>query len=410
MKRWLQIVVVIIIAGAVYYGVRAFRSKAMAPDVPTVSARQGTFQVTVSVRGSLNPVRSVQIQAPRISGLIIASLAPSGSLVHAGDVVATFDSGTAKDVQVSDLATLNQAKAQVAQIQAQAKITDQQDALDLATDANAVAKAKLNVIFMSVQSAIQGKEAKLALGMAEEQLKVEKATVQSHKASSAAQIATDLRSEQKAQADYDLISKQIEEMTVHAPITGHITYLMNHSNGHDNEAPFKVGDSVWGNGAFAEIPDMKTLQVLAKVSEVTRGQLMVGQPIRMTLDSLPELPIRGRILSISALTEPDFGTTWPPPEVFRVNASIDHISPRMQPAMNGSVDVVTKRIPNAIIVPAEAIFPIEGKPNVYVQNGDQFKPAPVTVLARSADNAAVSGIAAGTRIALKEPQPDKIKH
>ncbi|MGH9413482.1 MAG: efflux RND transporter periplasmic adaptor subunit [Terriglobales bacterium] len=410
MKRWLQILIVIVIAGGVYYGVRTFRARAMAPTVPTVSARRGTFQVTISVRGSLTPARSVQINAPRISGLIISTLVPTGSLVHQGDVIATFDSGSARDTQVTDLATLNQTKAQLAQIGAQAKITDQQDQLDLATDTNAVAKAKLQVILMSVQSAVQGKEAKLALGMAEEKLKVEKATIQSHQASNSAQIATDLRSEQKAQADYDLISKQIDQMTVHAPITGHIAYLMNHANGHDNEAPFKVGDSVWGNGAFAEIPDMSTLQVLAKVSEVTRGKMLVGQPIRMTLDALPELPIRGNIVTISALTEPDFGATWPPPQVFRVNASIDHISPRMQPAMNGSVDVVTKRIPNAIIVPAEAIFPIEGKPNVYVENGDHFQAKAVTVLARTADNAAVSGLDAGTRIALKQPQPDKIKH
>ncbi|MGH9485969.1 MAG: efflux RND transporter periplasmic adaptor subunit [Terriglobales bacterium] len=409
MKRWVQLLVVIIVAVGVYYGVRTFRQRAMGPQVPTVAAREGTFQVAVQVRGSLTPLRSVQIHAPRISGLIIATLAPAGSFVHKGDVIATFDSGTAKDTQVADLAALNQAKAELAQVKAQAVITDQQDALNLATDINTIAAAKLNVIKQTVQSPIAGAEAKLALGMDQEQLKVESATIAAHKTSNQAQIATDLRAQQYAQSQYDLITTQIEEMTVTAPISGRVAYLMNHSQGRDNEQPFKVGDSVWGNGAFAEIPDMSTLEVLAKVPEVTRGRLRVGQPYLMTLDSLPEVSVRGRITSISALTEPDFGTTFPPPEVFRVNASIARISPRLQPSMNGNMDVVTQRIAKAIIVPSEAIFPIQGKPNVYVQNGSKFTVTPVTVLARNADSAAVSGLSADARVALQVPTNAKVK-
>lgn len=409
MKRGLQWLVVVIVAVGVYFGVRAFRAKELAPHVPTVAARSGVFQVTVSMRGTLTPLRSVQIRAPRISGLIIATLAPNGSSVNQGDVIATFDSGTAKSQQNADLATLNQTKAQVEQVKAAAVITDQQDQLNLATDKNNVEISKLNVVKQSVISPIAGKEAELALGMAQEQLKVEEATIAAHKTSSQAQIATDTRAMQKAQADYDLITSQIAEMTVRAPISGVITYLMNFSNGHDNEQPFKVGDSVWGNGTFAEIPDMKTLQVLAKVSEDKRGKIQVGQPYRMVLDSLPEVPVQGKIVSISALTEPDFGTSWPPPQVFRVNATIDRISPRMRATMTGGMDIVTQRIPHAIIVPSEAIFPIEGKPNVYRQVGENFVITPVTVLARNADDAAVSGLQAGARIALQVPKNAKTK-
>ncbi|MGH9477363.1 MAG: efflux RND transporter periplasmic adaptor subunit [Terriglobales bacterium] len=408
-KRWLQWLVVVLVAVGVYFGVRVFRAKALAPQVPTVAARQGMFQVTISVRGTLTPARSVEIRAPRISGLIIATLSPNGSFVKQGDVIATFDSGTAKSQQTSDLATLNQTQAQVEQIKATAVITDQQDQLNLTADKNQVAYDKLNVIKEQVISPIAGKEAQLGEGMAEEQLKVEQATIAAHKTSNQAQIATATRAMQKAQADYDLITQQIAEMVVRAPISGIISYLMNFSQGRDNEQPFKVGDSVWGNGTFAQIPDMKTLAVLAKVSEVTRGKIQAGQPYRMVLDSLPEVPVSGTISSISALTEPDFGTTFPPPQVFRVNASIDHISPRMRPSMTGGMDVVTKRIPNAIIVPTEAIFPIEGKPNVYVQHGNNFQVTPVTVLARTADDAAVSGLQAGARVALQVPKNAKVK-
>ena len=406
-KRWLQIVVVVLVAAGVYYGVRTFRNRALEPKVPTVEARRGLFQVTISVRGSLTPSRSVDVRAPDIDGLIISWLAPNGSTVKRGDIMARFDSGTAKNDLVSKTAALNQAKAQLDQVKATAKISDQQDALDLAAANTAVATAQLAYSKAAILSQIAGDEAKLALGMSEEKLKVEQATIKSHQTSNMAKIATAERALQKAQADWDRVDSQIKQMDVPAPITGMVAYLNNYSQGRDNAQPFKIGDSVWPNGTIAQMPDMSTLGILAKVSEVVRGQINTGESIRMTLDSLPEVSLRGKITSISALAEADFGTTWPPPQVFRVNASINRMDPRLRPDMNGSMNVVTQRIPNAIIVPANAVFPVGGKPTVYVQNGTQFKATPVTVLARTSEDAAVEGLAVGARVALQDPTAPK---
>ncbi|HET9783776.1 MAG TPA: HlyD family efflux transporter periplasmic adaptor subunit [Terriglobales bacterium] len=406
-KRWLQIVVVILVAAGVYYGVRTFRNRALEPKVPTVSARRGLFQVTVAVRGSLTPAHSVDIHAPDIGGLIISWLAPNGSTVQKGDIVARFDSGTAKNDLISKTASLNQAKAQLDQVKATAKITDQQDTLDLAQANTTVATAQLAYSKAAILSQIAGDEAKLQLGMAEEKLKVEQATIKSHQTSNAAKIATAERALQKAQADWDRVDTQIKQMDVASPLTGMVAYLNNYSQGRDNAQPFKIGDSVWPNGTIAQIPDMSTLGILAKVSEVVRGQINTGEPVRMSLDSLPEVSVRGKITSISALAEADFGTTWPPPQVFRVNASIERIDPRLRPDMNGSMNVVTQRIPNAIIVPANAVFPVGGKPTVYVQNGTQFKATPVTVLARTSEDAAVEGLQPGARVALQDPTAPK---
>lgn len=406
-KRWLQIGVAMVVAAGVYYGVRTFRNHALEPKVPTVEARRGLFQVTVAVRGTLTPARSVEVRAPDIGGLIISDLARNGGPVQQGEIIARFDSGTAKNDLISKTAALNQAKAQLDQVKATAKITDQQDALDLATAHTAVASAQLQYSKAAILSQIEGDEAKLALGMAEEKLKVEEATIKSHQSSNDAKIAQAQRALEKAQADWDRVDSQIRQMDVPAPINGVIAYMNNYSQGRDNAQPFKVGDSVWPHGTIGEIPDMATLGVLAKVSEVVRGQIKTGEPIRMSLDSLPEVTIRGKITSISALAEADFGTTWPPPQVFRVNASIDRLDPRLRPDMNGSMNVVTQRIPNAIIVPANAIFPVGGKPTVYVQHGTQFVPLPVTVLARTAEDAAVEGLAPGASVALQDPTVSK---
>jgi len=113
--------------------------------------------------------------------------------------------------------------------------------------------------------------------------------------------------------------------------------------------------------------------------------------------------LTGKVTAVSALAEADFGAMWPPPQVFRLVARLDHLDPRLRPDMNGSVAVITQRIPNAVSVPAGAIFTRQGKPVVYVERGRQFQAQAITVRARNPDAAAVGGLAAGARVALRDP-------
>ncbi|MGH9415801.1 MAG: efflux RND transporter periplasmic adaptor subunit [Terriglobales bacterium] len=402
-RRIVQWLVVVVVAGLAYAGVRALRNRTLPETVPTAVARSGEFLVTLTERSSLAPAKSVQVHAPHISNLIISWLAPPGSIVHTGDPIARFDSSSARQDLEAKMATLKQAQATMDQAHANATITEQQDQLALATAKNAVQSAGLDYSKAAILSQIQGDEAKLALGMAQEKLKVEQATILAHQASNAAKIATALRADQKAQADVDLDQSQIGQMQMKAPSDGVFTLMMNHTKGFANRMPYQVGDSVWPRGAFAEIPDLASLQLLIKVNEVDRGRIQVGDTVHAHLDSLPALPLPGKVLSISALAEADFTSIFPPPQVFRVLAQIDHLDPRLRPDMNASVDIVTQRIPNAIIVPGAAIFTVAGKPVVYVRKGNKFAQTAVTVEARTADASAVTGLAAGAVVALKQP-------
>ena len=71
--------------------------------------------------------------------------------------------------------------------------------------------------------------------------------------------------------------------------------------------------------------------------------------------------------------------------------------------MNGSMDVVTSRIANAISVPGKAIFTREGKPIVYVAQKDgSYRAAEVEILARNPDEVAVRGINDNASVSLTE--------
>ena len=79
----------------------------------------------------------------------------------------------------------------------------------------------------------------------------------------------------------------------------------------------------------------------------------------------------------------------------------------MRPGMNAGADIVETRIPDAISIPAKALFTLRGKPVVYVKSGRQYVAKPVQVRARNADEVAIEGIAAGTSVALAEPEEAK---
>ncbi len=152
--------------------------------------------------------RSVQLSAPRnIPDLKIVWLAEPGSHIKAGDVVVRFDASGAKRQLDEQTATLNQSKASLAQALAQARMTSEQDKLDLASARYDVDRAKLEASKQAIVSVLQGESSKVDLATAESKLRVEEATVELHRKSDESKVASIQRQLEKAQADVDLTTR-----------------------------------------------------------------------------------------------------------------------------------------------------------------------------------------------------------
>jgi multidrug efflux pump subunit AcrA (membrane-fusion protein) len=175
---------------------------------------------------------------------------------------------------------------------------------------------------------------------------------------------------------------------------------MNFSQGWVNARPFKVGDNVWPGSAVAEIPDLTTLQMKARVEEMDRSRIQVGHNARIVMDPFPERHFPAKVARISPLTEQNF--EWPPSRNFRAFGTFSEFDKRLRPAMNGRLDVVVDRIPDAISVPAKAVFTRNGKAVVLTPHDGGWKPLEVTVIARNPDEVAVRGVAAGITVALTD--------
>lgn len=370
-----------------------------ASSLPTAVVRQGEFLVIASCRGDLVASRSVLITAPlNVPDLRIAWQAPNGNAVQAGDLILKFDaSGAQRQFQEKE-ASWKQAEAQLAEALAQGRIAYEQAQLEIATQRTQTERARLEVSRSEILSALQAEEKKIEYALAQDKLRVKEADAALIKTQNEAKAAGLRAAAAKFRAELELTRQRISQMEVKAPSSGVVNYLMNYSQGWVNAKPFKVGDNVWPGSSVAEIPDLSSLQLKGKVEEIERGRLQTGLAARILLDPFPEKTFPGKLTTIAPLAEQNF--EWPPSRNFRAFASFDQIDPRLRPGMNGRLDIIVDRLPNAISVPAKAIFARSGKPVLLTVTDRGLQPVTVQVLARNPDEVAIQGVPAGTRIAL----------
>ncbi len=402
-KSLIRLIVFLLILTGSGYGLREFRRTRAAADLPVATAKKGEFLVLVRCRGELVAKVSEQLVAPLdVTDLQIVWAVPGGSPVKKDQPVIRFDpTRTQQDLKEKE-AALQQAQSTLDQAVAQSRITDDQDKLDLSTARYNVEKAKLEASKQAIMSAIQGEESMIDLGLAEEKLKVQQTGAVTHGKGSEQKIAALERARDTAKRQVELTQYHLSLMELKSPLDGVINYVSNYSQGWQNAQPFKVGDHVVPGGVIAEIPDLSTLGMESKVDEVDRGRIAVGKTVLVHVDAYPEKIITATITTITPLTEESFNE-WPPTHSFRAFAKLEKPDARMRPGMNSGADLIETRIPDAVSIPAKALFTIAGKPAVYVKNNGQYIPTPVQVKAKNPDEVAVEGIPGGTVVALTEP-------
>jgi HlyD family secretion protein len=388
--------------GGASFGLWRLTTARAAESLPTALIRKGDFFVTVQCRGELRARNTRQIVAPvNVPDLRIVWMAQAGSRVKEGDPVVRFDPSSARQQLQEKEAQLQQMEAQLKQAEAESRLQSEDDKRDLNESSHQVERAKIEVIKAELEARLKGEEAAVDLGLSEQKKSVQQAKVKFNEASSGAKIASIRRQRDKAQADVSITKVRLERMELKAPLSGMVNYLQNFSQGWMNAKPFKIGDQVWPGSVIGEIPDLATIEMEGKIEEIDRGQMSVGQDVRVRIDSLPEVTFPAKLDQLSPLTE--MGFEWPPTRSFKGYASIPKGDERLRPGMNGRMDVVLRKLPGALSVPAKAIFTRNGKPVVYVQRGGNYVAVEVEVEARNPDEAAIKGVAEGSRVTLAEP-------
>jgi HlyD family secretion protein len=196
--------------------------------------------------------------------------------------------------------------------------------------------------------------------------------------------------------------RALTKMTLLAPLAGMVSLVsIWHPQG---ESPFKPGDRAWPGAPIAELPDVSTLQISARVEETERGRLASQQKVAVHMDAIADREFGGKIAQISTIATSDFSGGWPFPRNFDLGIALDQTDARLKPGMSAQLTVIVNKIPNALTIPVQASFQKSGETVAYVWAGSRFRERVIEVGRRSGDRIlVVNGLSEDDRVALTDP-------
>lgn len=381
--------------------------RADASQVASMVLETSTFVNTLEVRGEIRPIKSIQLTAPSSGGdLQIIDIVSNGSTVKAGDVVIRFDPTAPQRVLDQRRSELQQANSEVEKVQADGRRRVQAAEAQLAELRSAAGRAKLDLGRSELVSKVEAGKLELALADANQKVRMQLAKLDAERRSTAAELSIARQKRDKAAFDVSDNERIIERLSMKSPADGQISLLPNFrvAQGFSRSAPeFKRGDRAWFGAPIAELPDLTSVRMTCRVDEADRARVPADASVRVRIDAIPDRELPGRIDQIAIVAKPDFAT-FPPTRNFDVSITLDESDQRIRSGMSATAIVSLDQLPNVIVVPDTAVFTRDGQTIVYVVSGRSIEPRAVTIARRSRDRVALaSGVAAGERIALRDP-------
>jgi len=397
----LAIVILVLAGSGVVLG--AVRLGKRTPTVPIYEVKRGEFLDSLQFRGEIKALKSVTISAPAEAGdLQIIKVSPEGTAVKPGDSVVEFDKTKTEQDLAQYKSTLKSAEAGIDQARAQARLTEEEDKTAVLKARYDVEAAKLEASKQEIVSKIEGEEANLKLADAEQKLREAETKQKSDQTLNKATIESTEQASKKAKFDVAKAERSLTLMTLRAPSAGTIS-LLQHWTG-SSDAPWRPGDRTWPGAPIAILPDATTLRISSRVDETERGRLAPNQPVTVQLNSIPDRQFTGHISQIGAIASMDFTSGWPITRNFTLEIVLDQTDSRFKPGISGQVTVTVDRVPNAITIPAQAMFQKSGQNVAYIWRGTEFEERNIEVGRKSGDRIMVaSGVSAGDQVALRDP-------
>lgn len=373
------------------------------PAIPTAVVVRGPFQDILELRSEVKARKSIAITAPmRAGGLLIVQLVANGARVKKDDVVVEFDPSKLKLQLAEDKCTLETAVANIETSSAGGSLLDQQDTTALMTARYNLQSAKLDASKQEILSKIDGEEAQIKVTDAELALKEAEQKLKMDRAASAADLTDQKEKRDKAQYDVKQDEKALAQMSLPAPIDGTVTILSQWTpQGPQN---YRLGDQVWAGATIAELPDLSTIYCNARADETDRSRMRDGQTGVIRADAVPGVNYPAVVREISTLASIDFSAPYPFPRNFEVEIGLNQDVSKLRPGMSATARIAVGRLPDAIQIPAGAVFHKNGQTVAYVLEGSKFEAQTIRVAQRGEGMQVVTdGLKPGERVALDDP-------
>ncbi len=200
-----------------------------------------------------------------------------------------------------------------------------------------------------------------------------------------------------AKAQTQLIQAQIGKTTIRAPFSGKI--------GLRNISP---GTYVTPTTLITKLVSSNPLKITFSIPEKYASELNKNTEIKFTVPNISET-FKAKIYAI----EPEIETTT---RTLRIRALAKNSNGKLLPGTFANIDLPLKNISNAILIPTEAVIPVQEGKKVFISEKGKAKGITVETLTRTDKNVIItSGLKAGDTVvtsgimSLKDDADIKVK-
>jgi HlyD family secretion protein len=430
MKKWIILGVIAVVLVGGYFVTRQFRENqqsAAASEYQTVRAERGNLTATVGATGVVRANQSAQLTW-QTSGSVEQVMVDVGEIVDADEILASLEKtslpqnvilaqadlvnaqNTLEDLYDTELA-LAQAEQNLANAQkavedaqryvdninadapqadvdqARANVVLAKDALDKARKAfrpyenkaednvnRATLQNKLAEAQQRYDAAVSrlnnllGTVSDTTMEIAQSNLELAKAQLEdAQKRYDDLRAGPDPVDVTNAQTRIEAAQATLNMVNIQAPFSGKITNV-----------DVKPGDQVSPGTPAFRIDDLSHLLVDVQVSEVDINRIQPGQDVSLTFDAILGKEYNGVVKEVALVGNSNQGVVD-----FTVTVELTDGDENVRPGMTAAVNVVVRELEDVLLVPNRAVRVREGERVVYILQGGNLTPVPITLGASS---------------------------
>ncbi len=374
-------------------------------DVPTYRIKRADFNIYVVESGSVRSKNSFTLTAPRIfsgSSLQVVSLAPEGTIAQVDQELVRFDPTSAMK-RISDKQTeLQAALADLAKLKAQQSADESQAETEYQTANLNFQLATIQREKMQFEPEARRREAEIEFERAKMSFEQAKLNVENKRIIRKSELGNLQLRIQQIRSDIGVSEKEMDQLTIKAPISGLIVYETNWSTGRK----IAKGDQPWPGMPIISLPDLSAMQTEVSVNEMDIAKVKKDQNVVVIPDAFPDKTFKGKITSVSQIgREKGQGSNV---KVFDIVVDLEKSHDVLKPGITTTNKIVVGTVPKVLSIPIISVFEEEGKTWVYVKNGSSFEKRRV-VLDQRNDNFVIvkKGLSEGDEVALRNPEQEE---
>lgn len=365
---------------------------ARAEDRPQAVAavRRGELRPRMLLTGELAAARALELKVPRTrtSQLQIRWMERDGTPVRAGQTLVEFDNSSFTAELEEKRLKASEAADELERQEAEARSAAAEKIFLVEKNQTEVAKARLRAnLPADIIAAREVQERQLDLRRAEAELAKALTDLEAHRETSAAELKVKRIDLERSRREIHEAEEAIAALSLRAPRDGMVLAGTHPWEGRK----LQEGDDVWSGMTVAILPELGSMVVEARLSDVDDGRIAPGLEAVCALDAYPVERFPCRVDEIAPVAREESRSSLR--RHFPVRLSLGRVDPRMRPGMSVRVEVLGPEI-RGLLVPRAALDLSRDVPRVRLADGGakEIRLGPCNALECLAESGVEEGI------------------